>query len=58
VYRIIKTDSSANAVTVDGNGSETISGALTLVIGVQYSGYEIACDGTGWHITGCAYQPA
>ncbi len=45
-----KIDSSANAVTVDGNGSETIDGALTLAILNQYESYTIQCDGTAWHI--------
>jgi hypothetical protein len=50
VYCIKKTDSSANAVTVDGNASETIDGALTQSIAVQYSSITIVCDGTSWFI--------
>lgn len=45
-----KIDASANAVTVDGNLSETIDGATTVVIGNQYTSLTFICDGTGWHI--------
>lgn len=34
---VIKTDSSVNAVTIDGNGSQTINGALTLSLTTQWS---------------------
>jgi hypothetical protein len=50
-YHIKKIDSSGNAVTVDANDSETIDGALTQIINVQYDSMMISCDGTGWHIT-------
>ena len=33
---VMKTDSSANTVTIDGNGSQTINGALTLVLTKQW----------------------
>ena len=45
-----KTDSSANAVTIDGSGSETIDGATTRVISAQYDSIMIQCDGTEWWI--------
>lgn len=47
---IKKTDSSANAVTVDGNGAELIDGAATFVLPLQYAGVTLRCDGTGWHV--------
>lgn len=50
IYHIKKIDSSGNAVTVDGNASETIDDALTQVINVQYDSIMISCDGSGWHI--------
>lgn len=34
--QVIKTDSSVNAVTVDGSGSDTINGALTQTLTMQY----------------------
>lgn len=52
VYRIIKTDSSANAVTVDGNGAETIDGATTTALNAQYNSLTITCDGSAWYSIG------
>lgn len=49
-YNIKKIDSTANAVTVDGNGTETIDGALTQVIGVQYNSMMIVSDLSNWYI--------
>lgn len=43
-----KTDSSSNAVTLDGNSSETIDGQAT--ISFILGGYEIISDGTNWEI--------
>jgi hypothetical protein len=50
IYHIKKTDSSGNAVTVDGNSSETIDDALTQVINVQYDSMMIICTGSEWFI--------
>lgn len=47
---IKKTDSSANAVTLDGDGSETIDGATTRAISTQYECLTIFSDGAEWHI--------
>ena len=47
---IKKTDSSANTVTVDGNGAQTIDGATTKVIQYQYSSMRIISDGSNWSI--------
>lgn len=47
-----KTDSSANAVTVDGNGSETVDGAATNVLADQYASATYRCDGSNWHVVG------
>ena len=50
VYHIKKTDSSANVVTIDGDGSETIDGALTQVLASQYDALTITSDDTEWWI--------
>ena len=50
IYRIKKTDSGGNAVTVDGNASETIDGATTNVLSSQYDVVEIQADGVNWHV--------
>jgi len=47
---IIKIDSSANAVTVDGNGAETINGATTQVINAQWDVMRLYNNGTAWRI--------
>lgn len=47
---IKKTDASANAVTIDGNGSETIDGATTKALSSQYASYTIICNGSTWSI--------
>jgi len=46
--RVIKTDASNNAVTLDASASETIGGALTQVIDRRYGGAAIASDNTNW----------
>lgn len=38
---VVKSDSSANLVTVDGNGSDPINGALTMTLGQQYQSYRL-----------------
>lgn len=50
ILSIKKTDSSLNAVTIDGNASETIDGATTTRLSTQYESVDIICDGTNWHI--------
>jgi hypothetical protein len=44
---IIK-NSGAGTITVDGNGAETIDGAATYAISVQYGTIQIMSDGTNW----------
>lgn len=48
----IKTDSSGNAVVLDGSGSETINGAVTHSLGSQYTKATLCSDGTNWLIVG------
>jgi hypothetical protein len=49
-FYIKKIDSSANAVTIDGNGSETIDGSATQVIVTQNVCLTVVSDGTEWWI--------
>ena len=49
-----KVDSSGNAVTIDGNASETIDGATTLALSTQYDVALLACDGSNWHVINSA----
>ena len=46
---IIK-NSGAGTITVDGNASETIDGAATYAMAVQYATVQIMSDGTNWKI--------
>jgi hypothetical protein len=46
---IIK-NSGAGTITVDGNASETIDGATTYSLSVQYATVQIISDGTNWKI--------
>lgn len=50
IYYVKKIDSSANAVTIDGSGSETIDDQLTAVISIQYTCLTLFSDGTEWWI--------
>lgn len=47
---IIKKDVSANAVTIDGNASETINGATTVALSSQYATRLIQSDGSNWFV--------
>jgi hypothetical protein len=49
-YDIIKIDSSANAVTIDGNGAETINGAATYALSTQWSAITVISNGSSWWI--------
>ena len=50
IIAIKKTDSSANAVTVDAAGAELIDGATTKVLASQFESVVLYCDGLEWHI--------
>jgi hypothetical protein len=50
VYVIKKIDATGNAVTIDGDGSETIDGATTQTLSSQYDAMMIQSDGTEWWI--------
>jgi hypothetical protein len=49
-FHIKKTDSSANAVTIDGNGAQTIDGGTTAVLSVQNESITLVSDGSNWFI--------
>jgi hypothetical protein len=50
IYNIKKIDASANAVTLDGNSSETIDGAATKATTTQYASFTIQSEGAAWHV--------
>jgi hypothetical protein len=48
---IYRTDNDlTKTVTIDGNASETINGALTVVLYTQNESYTLECDGSNWII--------
>jgi hypothetical protein len=49
---IVKADASANAVTIDGNSSETINGATTFALTARYDGVRIRSNGSSWYVVG------
>lgn len=50
LYSVKKTDASANAVTVDGNSSDTIDGAATSSLASQYDSITVVAGPTEWNI--------
>lgn len=50
LFNFVKTDSSVNLVTLDGNASETINGATTFTLKKQYHSVILHCDGSVWRI--------
>jgi hypothetical protein len=48
VYTIKKIDASVNVVTIDAAGAETIDGALTVVLTLQWERITIQSNGTAW----------
>jgi hypothetical protein len=49
-YDFKKIDASANAMTLDGNGAETIDGAATLASVVQWTNFTLFPTSSGWVI--------
>jgi hypothetical protein len=47
---IMKSDSSSNAVTIDGSGSETIEGSATQSLPAQYDAMLLRDNGTSWDV--------
>lgn len=56
LYTVKKTDASANAITVDPNGAETIDGFSGRTLGYQYGFETYVSDGTNWRLVG-NYRP-
>jgi hypothetical protein len=52
IYYVLKSDATVNTVTIDGNGSETISGAANQVLSTQWSGFAMQSDGSNFVIIG------
>lgn len=50
ILAVQKTDSSTNAVTLDGNSSETIAGLTTYALSANKEFIVLQCDGSNWHI--------
>lgn len=50
VYVVKKIDSSANKVLLDGDGAETVDGAVTQELLLQYEALMVQSDGTEWWI--------
>ncbi len=48
---VIKTDSGAGKVIIDGEGAETIDGLTALDLIYQYAKTSLVCDGSNWAIT-------
>lgn len=46
----VKKVGNANDVTIDGSTTETIDGAETKVLSVQYESVILRCDGSNWYI--------
>jgi hypothetical protein len=50
-FNIMKTDSSANSVTINTTSSQTIDGVTSKVISTQYQGFSMVSDGSNWNLT-------
>lgn len=50
LVRVKKVDASANAVTVDGDGAETIDDMASIDLAAQYTAVALVSDGTEWWI--------
>lgn len=50
IKKVDSTFSTSNAITIDGNASETIDGATTTTLNTQYETLEIISDGSNWHV--------
>ncbi len=47
-YTVNKIDAGGNAVTVDGNGAETIEGSANVSLATQWSKVTVVNNGTSW----------
>lgn len=55
-FFVKKATPDADTVTIDANGSQTIDGALTVVLDNAYEGLTITSDGANWHGEARPYQ--
>lgn len=51
-YVIKKSDVSGNTITIEGDGAETIDGALNKTVSNQYNYYAVKSNGSAWYIIG------
>jgi len=51
-FWVKKVDASGNAVTLDGNGAETIDGSATYALAAQWDAVRVMCSGTAWFVEG------
>jgi hypothetical protein len=54
VIVVQKVDSSGNAVTLDGNGAETINGSATIALASRYDTVQLYSSGLGWTVIAAA----
>jgi hypothetical protein len=47
---IKKIDATANTLTIKGFLTELIDGSNTQIIGYQWTGFSVICNGTYWYI--------
>jgi hypothetical protein len=57
-FKVIKTDGTGNAVTVDPSGGELINGVATFSLTGQYASAEIVSGPTQWHVLISPSAPA
>lgn len=50
IYVVRKSDASVNTVTIDANSTETINGATTVTLTLQYSFRMMQSDGANWMV--------
>jgi len=49
-YHIKKIGAAGNDVVIDGASSETIDGATTFTMDIQYESVTLVCNGSAWFI--------
>jgi hypothetical protein len=52
VITVVKVDSGAGAVTLDGYSTETINGVATYPLAAQWNRVTVWCDGAQWIVIG------
>lgn len=51
-FAVVKTDSTSNTVTVDGNAAETVGGDATQVLAARNAVIHVMSDGANWLVVG------